>query len=248
LVGTHLVVVPKIRILDITSKIPKNTRYVSDYSDILDINDFEKEMEKAEVFTGIAINHKIMNNKRIFSNKVTVTGIENNHCYLYQYTLDDKWVVENPPRLYRSLVDEDDMTMLVVGDPQIGGNRKRIAYKPESGGLGIQRGKDPVINDSFNWRDILHKATTLNPDINFIISCGDQVHSDSDDQQEMEYAGFLSAPQLRSFPLAVVAGNHDQLLDSENFKHHFNLPNRMTNELNTAASGPDYFFVRGKAL
>jgi len=59
--------VPKIRILDITSKIPKNTRYVSDYSDILDINDFEKEMEKAEVFTGIAINHKIMNNKRIFS-------------------------------------------------------------------------------------------------------------------------------------------------------------------------------------
>jgi len=238
--------VPKIRILDITDQLPNNVKDVYKYSESLNINDFD--MSKAKIFTGIAINNKVMGEERIFSNRVTVTDLENNHYYLYQYNLDNEWIIENPPRLYRSLVNEDDMTILVVGDPQIGGNRKRIAYHPELGGWVNQSGIDAVMNDSYNWRDFLNKALTYNPDVSFIISCGDQVHSDDDEQQEMEYAGLLSAPQLGTFPLAPVSGNHDQTSETANFKHHFHNPNEMSDEIGAVNSGPDYFFARGKAL
>ena len=101
--------------------------------------------------------------------------------------------------------------MLYVGDPQVGASK------------GQTQGSDALVadagaantaarNDSFGWNRTLEIATAQNPDLNFIISAGDQVNKTGKAKEE-EYAGYLdpthwlpcrlqppSATMIRSMP------------------------------------------------
>ncbi|OUM60748.1 hypothetical protein PIROE2DRAFT_62960 [Piromyces sp. E2] len=210
-------------------------------------------MDNAKSFLGIVSKHRYEKGKQIYSNKVTVTGLVKNHYYIYQYRLDKEWVIENPPRLYYCRDDDENMKVLVVGDPQLGGNGDKVAYIPEAGGWQMQGEDNAARNDGFNWHYALKNAFSSHSNISFIISAGDQIHNNDHNRQEKQYASFLSAPHLRNYALVPTVGNHDNQHDDKeptvnNFNHHFNIPNPMKDEINGAISGPGYYFTRGKAL
>lgn len=106
----------KIRILDITDEVPEDINDIYEYSKTLDINDFN--MNNATEFSNSPIVYQTEevngNVRAVYSNKVTVTGLENRHYYIYQYSLGDHWVIENPPRLYHNICDEDKIKVMSI--------------------------------------------------------------------------------------------------------------------------------------
>ena len=111
--------------------------------------------------------------------------------------------------------------MLYVGDPQIGASKGQ----PQNGeALVADSGaaNTAARNDAFGWNRTLEIATEQNPDVNFIISAGDQVNKTGQAKEE-EYAGYLSPDALASLPVATTIGNHDSL--NPDYTYHFNNPN-----------------------
>ena len=60
-------------------------------------------------------------------------------------------------------------------------------------------------NDGFSWNRTLNTALSENPDVNFVISAGDQVNKTGEAKEE-EYASYLSADALKSLPVATTIG------------------------------------------
>ena len=110
---------------------------------------------------------------------------------------------------------------MYVGDPQVGASKGQA-----------QNGEDLVAddgaantaarNDGFAWNRTLTAALEQNPDINFMISAGDQVNKTGKPKEE-EYASYLSADVLSGLATATTIGNHDSL--NEDYMYHFNNPN-----------------------
>lgn len=177
------------------------------------------------------------------SNKCTVTGLTENTTYYYSYTVDGKWI---DPICYKS-GDKDEFDILFVGDPQIGSSSGNTIS-----GAKEEQGQDNASrNDSFNWNNTINTALKNNPDIDFMISAGDQVQSRDKknpsktyDKNEIEYSGFLSPQALRSLPVATTIGNHDS--PSGNYSYHFNNPNNSI--LGQTVAGGDYYYSYGNAL
>ena len=69
----------------------------------------------------------------------------------------------------------DSVKMLYVGDPQIGASKGQTQdgaeLTNESGAANTA-----AENDGFSWNRTLNTALSENPDINFVISAGDQVN------------------------------------------------------------------------
>lgn len=98
-------------------------------------------------------------------------------------------------------------------------------------------------NDGFSWNRTLNTALAENPDVNFVISAGDQVNKTGAAKEE-EYASYLSADALASLPVATTIGNHDSL--NPDYAYHFNNPNNTEN--GKTAAGGDYYYSYGEGL
>lgn len=108
---------------------------------------------------------------------------------------------------------------LTVSDPQIGVNLKNT----EQGAT---------------WRSTMNAATATHPDAEMILTLGDQV--DGWGPAQPQYDEFFSAPQLRSYPTAIIPGNHETYLGGmRHFDEHFTLP---------GAEDRNYAFVKNNVL
>lgn len=185
-------------------------------------------------------------NVEYVSNKVTVTGLEENTKYYYSYGTNGNW--SNPVVI--NTQSTDSFSFFLVGDPQIGSSLKNIATG-ETEAIGQDRS---VRNDSFNWNNTIEKALSLVPNASFMISAGDQIsirdkkanteQALAYTENEIEYAGYLSPELLKSLPVATTLGNHDAV--SGNYSYHFNNPNAST--LGSTVGGGNYYYTYGNTL
>lgn len=156
-----------------------------------------------------------------YSNKVTATGLEPATEYKYRYKIGDgAWSEEYT---YITQSTDNGFGFIAVGDVQIG-----------VGNGGSEK-------DTERWENTLMLATEMMPDSSFIMSMGDQVDGNKEEDQ---YAGFLYPSILRNLPISTLAGNHD--CDVPNLSWHFNNPNQ-TNYGETNAGG-DYYYSYGDVL
>ena len=159
----------------------------------------------------------------------------------HSLTAVEKNGVQTEPVVYKT-GSFSNVKMLYVGDPQVGASK------------GQTQGSDALVadagaantaarNDSFGWNRTLEIATAQNPDLNFIISAGDQVNKTGKAKEE-EYAGYLDPDALASLPVATTIGNHDSL--NADYDYHFNNPNETDNGQTEA--GGDYYYSYGPGL
>ena len=162
--------------------------------------------------------------------RVTVSGLKENTVYYYQYTNDKADDSAWSEATTLKTGSTSNFKALFVGDPQIGSSGN-------------------AAHDAFNWDITLSKALQQNPDLDFILSAGDQVehqaeNSNENRDAEVQYAGYLGASVLKNLPVATAIGNHES--NGLFYKNHFNNPNTMTEGSTTA--GGDYYFSYGKVL
>lgn len=184
---------------------------------------YGESFDNADVFYGTAQKaYKDLDSQaQYYSNKVTVTGLENGADYQYRYRVDEgEW---SEPEDYRCTDSTNGFSFIAVGDPQIGvGNGGSEA-------------------DTQRWENTLNLAVETARDAAFIYSMGDQVDGNLEYDQ---YAGFMYPQILRNYSIATTAGNHD--CDVPNLQWHFNNPN-VTEYGVTSATG-DYYFSYGDTL
>lgn len=182
--------------------------------------------------------------KGFISNKATVKNLESGTTYYYSYQVDGKWIT---PIKYQTQDIKDGFSFIFVGDPQIGSSSGNTAT-----GSSEEQGQDKATrNDSFNWNNTIKTALKNSPDASFMLSAGDQIQtrdkknpSKTYDQNEIEYAGYLSPSLLKSLPVATTIGNHDA--PSGNYSFHFNNPN--ASNLGSTMAGGDYYYSYGDTL
>ena len=125
-------------------------------------------MENAKLFYGYST--LADNNQQ--TNRVTVTGLEENTKYYYSYSLGkDNW---SEPEFYIAR-SADCFKALLVGDIQCSAVDDQTGY-----------------TDASNWNRLLNTALRNNPDTSFIISCGDQTQT----EQVPLNGRLLSRPRL----------------------------------------------------
>ena len=197
-----------------------------------------------EVQQNLANKETITENDNVITlipNKVTVSGLAENTSYQYQYYLDGAW---SDTYTFETKSTEN-FSVMYVGDPQIGASVGQDDNSKEY----------HAMNDAYNWNHTLSSALSAHSNVSFILSAGDQINQtsvskDADKlEQQIEYAGFLSSPLLRSMPVATTIGNHDS--KSVNYSNHFNNPNTATSVATTEGktdAGTDYYFTYGNTL
>ena len=195
--------------------------------------------ENVKEFSGTSVKYKEINEVPYYANKVTVTGLTEKTTYYYQYLLNGKWTDVKS----FTTGDTDNFSIMYVGDPQIGSSKGQTPAESET----AQTPEIAARNDAFSWNNTLKAATKEHPEIDFIISAGDQINdTKNDNPQELEYAGFLSPDAMASYPIAPTIGNHDSLF--ANFQNHFNVPNAYTEEEGATPAGNDYYYSYGDVL
>ena len=171
-------------------------------------------------------------------NHVTVTGLEENTTYYYTV---EKNGVETEVETYTTR-SFDTVKMLYVGDPQIGASKGQPqGSETLSADSGVAN--TAARNDAFGWNRTLEAALAQDPDVNFIISAGDQVNKTGQPKEE-EYAGYLSPEALTSLPVATTIGNHDSL--NPDYMYHFYTPN--STQYGATQAGGDYYYSYGDGL
>lgn len=176
-----------------------------------------------------------------YSNKVTITGLEENKTYYYQVYQNGLW---SEVKKYQAK-DFQNYSVLYIGDPQIGACKNQTSSENET-----MSGSIAARNDSYNWNEIITDAWN-NHKVSFMISAGDQVNSASN---EYEYAGFLYPSVMEAAPLATTIGNHDS--GSYSYTWHFNNPNSFDiyHEVQSGYTdghtnaGSDYYYTYGNVL
>ena len=152
-----------------------------------------------------------------------ITGIVPNTGYLYRVGNETEGWSETYS--FTSGSGDGAFSFLLAGDPQLG----------SSGKLG---------KDAEGWVETMNKATEWFPDVEFLISAGDQVENKATEEQ---FTAFTRPEQLKSLPVAVNVGNHDSGLDS--YSEHFIVPNAdNTTVTGTGVSGGDYWYTYNGVL
>jgi hypothetical protein len=169
-------------------------------------------------FTGTSSEAATVSSAVYYSNKVTITPLAPSTSFVYRVGDGVNW---SPVYEFKTQ-DPYTYSVMFVGDPQIGASGS-------------------VTNDTYGWSNTLNKAVTQFPNMSFIMSAGDQVETNNDEDQ---YDAYLSPSQLRSLPVATVVGNHDGAV---NYTYHFNQPNQSTLG-STSASPGDYYYTKGDSL
>ena len=184
------------------------------------------------------VDPSLTNGQPYCNNYVTVNGLQENTTYYYAVS---KSGVISPVETYRT-GDFGSVNILYVGDPQVGaskGQPQGSETLAEESGVANTAAR----NDGFAWDRTLDIATAQNPNLNFVISAGDQVNNTGNAKEE-EYAAYLSASALKNLPVATTIGNHDSL--NPDYSYHFNNPN--TTGLGTTQAGGDYYYGYGPGL
>ena len=201
---------------------------------------FGTDKNNLTAFTGTAgqVDDSLTDGVAYDYNHVVVTGLKANTTYYYTV---EKNGVQTEVQEYKT-GSFDSVKILYVGDPQIGASKGQTqgsdTLKADSGA-----GNTAARNDSFAWNRTLEIASAQNPDLNFIISAGDQVNKTGQAKEE-EYAGYLSASVLSGLPVATTIGNHDSL--NPDYTYHFNNPN--TTGYGETEAGGDYYYSYGSGL
>jgi hypothetical protein len=160
------------------------------------------------------------------ANKVTLEGLKESTVYYYSYTLEGVW-----SEIYSFKTSSSSaFKAILVSDTQIGRS-------------GDEKDDTVLLNDSYGWNNTLELALDAFPDIDFILSAGDQVESAYSNDQ---YNLFFAPAPLRGIPVAAALGNHDFYFPL--YKHRFNNPNEFEGELIEAPAGSGFWFTRGQAL
>ena len=201
-------------------------------------------MTGAADWKGTSKEGSVVDGVQFFTNKVTVRSLKPETTYYYQVKVDGAW---KDVQSFKT-GNPDDFSFMYVGDPQIGASKGQTSSEGNK-----QDGELAARNDAYNWNKTLNSALSQHPEINFLVSPGDQINEPAEDQsagkiqlQEMQYAGYLSAKALRSLPEATSIGNHDSM--TTGYQNHFNVPNPFTEETNPTAAGHGYFYTYGNAL
>ncbi|WP_196592712.1 purple acid phosphatase family protein [Pectinatus sottacetonis] len=203
-----------------------------------------KNMADAKNFYGTCEKGTIINDQQYYTNKVEVTGLKPEQKYWYQVKIDDQW---KSPQEYKT-GNPNNFSFMYVGDPQIGASKKQTSAE------GTFQTQDLAArNDSYNWNKTLNSAIRQHPEINFLVSPGDQINEPAADNdpkkiqlQEYQYAGYLSAAVLRNLPEATSIGNHDSM--TTGYKNHFNVPNPFMEESSPTKAGHGYYYTYGNVL
>ena len=201
---------------------------------------FGTDRNNLKTFTGKAadVDASLTDGVAYDYNHVTVTGLKENTTYYYTV---EKNGVQSDVETYQTR-SFSTIKMLYVGDPQIGASKGQPqGGETLSGDSGAAN--TAARNDAFGWNRTLEAALAQDPDVNFIISAGDQINKTGKPKEE-EYAGYLSAEALTSLPVATTIGNHDSL--NADYSYHFNNPNATENGKTQA--GGDYYSSYGDAL
>ena len=195
--------------------------------------------ENVTEFSGTSKEYKKIDDITYYANKVTVTGLEKDTTYYYQYYLNGKWSEVKSFQVGNA----DKFSFMYVGDPQIGASKGQVPSEAED----KQTAEIAARNDAFSWNKTLNAALNDHPEIDFIVSAGDQINNTSDDNgQELEYAGLLAADVMTGMPIATTIGNHDSKF--ANYQNHFNVPNPYKEEQNATPAGNGYYYSYGDAL
>lgn len=195
---------------------------------------------KMRAFTGVAgnVDPALTGGVAYEFNHVKVTGLRPGTNYTY--TVEKNGVETEEAAFYARSTEETKI--LYVGDPQIGASKGQ----PQNGGKLVETagvGNTAAKNDGFAWNRTLEAAFAQTPDINFIISAGDQVNNTGKAKEE-EYAAYLAAEALKTVPVATTIGNHDSL--NADYAYHFYNPNPTQNGMTEA--GGDYYYSYGDGL
>lgn len=210
-------------------------------------------VDKSTEFTGSSTQAVTVTSVVYYSNKVTATGLEPTTEYVYRYGDgdDNNWSDVSD----YTTGDPSNYTFMFVGDPQIG-----------TGGNG------GIAQDGDSWARTLDIATTNFPQIDYLMSAGDQIDATGytggmpnndlpvtkgSNAPAIEYDSFFAPEKLKNLPLAPAVGNHDT---EANYDFHFNVPNvsilgaqrdtKFTNPAtgNSTVYGGDYWYTYGDAL
>lgn len=190
-----------------------------------DVNGNDFPVSKASSFKGTTS----VGNNGFTSNKVSVNGLNESTQYVYRLGDGTNWSPTYNYNTYKT----SQYSFLFAGDPQIG-----------AGG--------DISKDSAGWADTLNKATKQFSDNSFMISVGDQVNNGSElngASNELEYSGYFAPEQLKTLPIAAIAGNHETYGPGHNT--HFNAPNLSDKYGAFSAeptTGTDYYFTYGNTL
>ncbi|MBQ2841605.1 MAG: metallophosphoesterase [Clostridia bacterium] len=135
--------------------------------------------------------------------RVTVTGLEENTTYYYQWNTGKEWseVCEYETKSF------GDHKVLVMGDIQ-------ITEIYDDGDDSAQ------IREGFIWNNILAEAIEKNPDVSYFVTPGDNTSSGRTDA---EWQTLLMPKVLRSLPMAMAIGNHDK--KGMTYNYYTNMPN-----------------------
>lgn len=158
-----------------------------------------RDMSGAVTFTGVTAEAE--NDSQLVC-RVTMTGIEENTTYYYQYHSEKGW---SEAIKYESK-SFDSYKMMVVGDIQIGG--QSTDNPDEQSRIG------------YVWQSVLHEALTKNPDISFLLSPGDNT---STGKSADEWQTLMMPPYVQSLPMALAIGNHDK--KGFTYNYYTNMPN-----------------------
>lgn len=120
--------------------------------------------------------------------RVTVTGLEENATYFYQWNTGKKWS-EKCEYKTKSFTSHKAM---VIGDIQIGGQTDEATKQSD---------------DGYTWNNVLAEALGKNPDISYLVSPGDNT---STGKGAGEWQTLLMPENARSIPMALAIGNHDK--------------------------------------
>ena len=201
---------------------------------------FGTDKDNLETFEGTAgdVDQELTGDKAYEYNHVTVTDLEPETTYYYTVEKNGQQTDVCEYKTQKT----DTVKMLYVGDPQIGASKGQTQNGAE---LTNESGaaNTAAENDGFSWNRTLNTALSENPDVNFVISAGDQVNKTGEAKEE-EYASYLSADALKSLPVATTIGNHDSL--NPDYSYHFNNPNNTEN--GKTAAGGDYYYSYGEGL
>jgi Purple acid Phosphatase, N-terminal domain/Calcineurin-like phosphoesterase len=122
----------------------------------------------------------------MYYNRVTVTGLEANSAYTYQLgDGNNNWSVEYTTK---TAANPDSFSYLAFGDPQTASQ-----------------------TDGNNWKNTLNQALTVNPNLAFMASTGDNINDISPVSLANAEYGYFFTPQkiFSSLPLASCMGNHE---------------------------------------
>ena len=163
-----------------------------------------------------------------FSNRVTITGLENGKTYYYQCISGD---FKSNVYIFETDENVNEFSALYMTDIH-------VSYdKDDTEGV-----NEELKRTAGMFNDITKTAREKNDDISIILSTGDQ----ASEGLQSEYKAFSSALAVKNIPVATTIGNHDR--KGVAYKTFGNKPNEQSDAMVSSYIGGNYWFTKGDVL